>query len=308
VNAHSSVPKEPWFFKALSGGAIPAMPAVEHAFWYSVIWSAAYHTAASVTRPWFRRYRHHRTLGIREVVPWARGAVRKVTCRRREKGLQEQLTTTWARKYFLVPLQVHNDAQVKVHSDYESVGAFVGEVIASFARHAAKGTRLVLKHHPLDRGYNDYSALIAREARRNAVEGRVVYIHDQHLPSLLDATCGVVVINSTAGLQALDHGVPVKVCGRAAYDIEGLTFRGTLDAFWKGAEEFTIDPELFAAFKRYLVTHTQLGGSFYRRLETGELLLDVNGGAPRLVPDLVPEKAPVVVESERSVAVMSAAE
>jgi capsular polysaccharide export protein len=174
-----------------------------------------------------------------------------------------------------VPLQVHNDAQVKVHSDYASVAEFVREVIGSFARKAPADTKLVIKHHPLDRGYNDYARLVDEEAAAIGIEGRVVYIHDQHLPSLFDAARGVVVINSTAGLQALDHRAPVKVCGRAIYDIEGLTFPGTLDAFWGAASEFTLDAELFASFRSWLVKQTQLGGSFYRALVSGALLHDM---------------------------------
>jgi capsular polysaccharide export protein len=311
VNAYSSAPKEPWFFRAREAEAIPAMPDVEGAFWYSVLWSAVYHTAASVASAWFPRYRHHRKLGIAELVPWVRGAVRKYLYARRERGVQEELTEEWKAKFFLVPLQVHNDAQVKVHSEYRSVADFVRDVIASFARGAPADTRLVIKHHPLDRGYNDYARLVEEEARACGIEeGRVLYIHDQHLPSLLDATRGVVVINSTAGLQALDHRAPVKVCGRAVYDIEGLTFRGGLDAFWKAAEEFTIDAELFASFKSWLVKNTQLGGSFYRPLATGALLHDL--GVARGVVEAPASSgivvAPAPAPASEPIEIMSAAE
>jgi capsular polysaccharide export protein len=300
VNAFSSVPKEPWFFRAIEPEGISAVPDIPNAFWYSVLWSAVYHTAASVGRPWFRTYRHHRKLGIPEMLPWIRGAARKYVYRRRERGLLEELTTTWAKRFFLVPLQVHNDAQVQVHSDYGSVAEFVREVIRSFARHAPADTRLVIKHHPLDRGYNDYGRLVAEESERFGIAGRVLYIHDQHLPSLLDATRGVVVINSTAGLQALDHEAPVKVCGRAVYDIEGLTFRGSLDEFWKKALGFSFDAELFGSFKSWLVRQTQLGGSFYRKLETGALLQELGRRTG--------ERPAPVVEPSAPFAVMSAAE
>jgi capsular polysaccharide export protein len=304
VNAYSSVPKEPRFFRAIEPQPIPAVPDVRNAFWYSVLWSAVYHTAASVGRvvP-FRRYRHHRKLGIPEMMPWIRGAARKYVYRRRERGIQEELTTTWAKRWFLVPLQVHNDAQVQVHSDYESVAEFVREVIRSFAAHAPADTRLVIKHHPLDRGYNDYAPLIAREATEHGVEGRVSYIHDQHLPSLLDATRGVVVINSTAGLQALDHRAPVKVCGRAVYDLDGLTFRGSLDEFWSATEAFRMDAELFSTFKSWLVRQTQLGGSFYRELESGALLQELGRHTLEGL-----ERPTVTVEPSAPFAVMSAAE
>jgi capsular polysaccharide export protein len=310
VNAYSSVPMEPSFFRALEPEGIPALPEVERASWYSVLWSAVYHTAASVARPWFSRYEHHRRLGISEMFPWIRGAARKYVYRRRERGLLEELTSVskWKGKFFLVPLQVHNDAQVKVHSDYASVAAFVREVIGSFARHARPETRLVIKHHPLDRGYNDYEGLVAREVERLGIDqGRVMYIHDQHLPSLLDAARGVVVINSTAGLQALDHRLPVKVCGRAIYDLEGLTFRGSLDAFWREVEEFAFDVELFASFKSWLVKNTQLGGSFYRGLGPGELLRELGRELESRTGHAGKEPAPSKAAAE-PFAVISAAE
>ena len=52
---------------------------------------------------------------------------------------------------------------------------------------------------------------------------------------LLDGARGVVTVNSTVGLWALRAGRPVITLGDAIYDIDGLTFRGGLDAFWTEA-------------------------------------------------------------------------
>jgi capsular polysaccharide export protein len=166
-----------------------------------------------------------------------------------------------------VPLQVHNDAQVHVHSRFHSVDAFISHVVFSFAAHAPADTTLVIKHHPMDRGYHDYTRLIKRLARSHGIEERILYIHDQHTPTLLDHARGVVVINSTVGLSALHHGRPVKVCGDAIYDMEGLTYQGELDHFWTQAGENPINRELFERFQSYLIEHTQLNGSFYKRLD-----------------------------------------
>ena len=76
--------------------------------------------------------------------------------------MQVRLTNKFAGRYFLVPLQVHNDAQIEKHSDYVSVENFIEEVTASFARHAPRGRLLVFKHHPMDRGYCDYAELIVQ--------------------------------------------------------------------------------------------------------------------------------------------------
>jgi capsular polysaccharide export protein len=76
----------------------------------------------------------------------------------------------------------------------------------------------------------------------------------------------VVVINSTVGLSAITHGTPVKVCGNALYDIKGLTFREPLSEFWQNAQQAKPDRNLFDSFRTHLINHTQLNGSFYKRL------------------------------------------
>jgi capsular polysaccharide export protein len=77
----------------------------------------------------------------------------------------------------------------------------------------------------------------------------------------------VVVVNSTVGLSALFHGRPLKTCGAAIYDIPGLTYRGSLKDFWSAAAGFNMDRELLRRFYRYLISNTQVNGSFYSRLD-----------------------------------------
>jgi hypothetical protein len=98
------------------------------------------------------------------------------------------------------------------------------------------------------------------------LQGRLIYVHDLHLPHVLPHARGVVVVNSTVGLSALLHDVPVKVCGRAIYDISGITYPGRLRSFWKEAPLHKPDPTLLQGFRSYLIEHTQLNGSMYKRL------------------------------------------
>jgi capsular polysaccharide export protein len=136
----------------------------------------------------------------------------------------------------------------------------------SFATHAPPKTVLIIKHHPLDRGYHDYSKFIQKLAAQLGLQQRCCYIHDQHLPTLIQFARGVVVINSTVGLSALHHDTPTKLCGKANYNIVGLTFQGTLDDFWSNAQTAKPDKRLLANFQNYLIRTTQLNGSFYKRL------------------------------------------
>ena len=176
----------------------------------------------------------------------------------------EVLAAGLHKKFFLVPLQISGDSQVMQHSSYASVADFICRVVESFAANAPQGTTLVIKHHPLDRGYHDYGDLVIDLAARHGLQSRLLYIHDQHLPTLFDHMLGAVVINSTVGLSALSHGAPVKTCGLAIYDIQGLTYQKSLAEFWGEAQDFRPDPELFARFRAYVIDHTQIPGSFYK--------------------------------------------
>ena len=163
-----------------------------------------------------------------------------------------------------VALQTSGDAQVRVHSPFQTVERFIEHVIRDFAAHAPADVELAIKHHPLDRGFSDHSGLIRRLALELGVAGRCHYLHDQHLPTLLRRTIGVVTINSTVGLSAVGEGVPVKVCGEAIYDIEGLVYRGPLARFWTEAPTHRPDFALWQAFRNVLVATTQFNGSFYK--------------------------------------------
>ncbi len=75
---------------------------------------------------------------------------------------------------------------------------------------------------------------------------------------------GVVVINSTVGFSALQHGKPVKVMGDALYDLAGMTFQDSLQSFWIASDTQPPCANLFHRFRTFLVHHTQINGSFYR--------------------------------------------
>ena len=267
ANGHSNIPRSAEFYRGLPETPSFAEPQVGNAFWITALWAMLYFTAATLLRPLYRHYRHHRRLSMLEGLPWIRSAWRKLYYAFAERGIQARLTGALSGRYFLLPLQVSTDSQVHVHSRYESVPKFIEDVVASFAAHAPGDSVLVVKHHPLDRGYHDYSALIRELAARFGLRDRILYVHDLHLPRLLDHAAGVVLINSTVGMSALFHRAAVKVCGTALYDFAGLTYQGALDDFWHAAAGFRPDARLFGKFRNYLIRHTQLCGSFYRRFD-----------------------------------------
>ena len=266
VNGHSSMSRDPAFYRGLPGGENPDALRVGATFgragWYSTVYSIAM-TLGGVLYP---RYRHHRPLNaFLEAFRWVRGGIRKLIFQRRERGVIQHLASTKHKTFFLAALQVHCDYQL-VHSPFSNVESFIEQVIESFARAAPADQTLVIKNHPMDRPYREYGSFIAKLARSYGLGDRVMYVHDLHLPTLLRHAAGVVMINSTVGLQALQEGTPVKVLGNAVYDMAGLTFQGSLDAFWQGPGG--VDDDLCKAFRGFLLRTNQANGSFYRPIPT----------------------------------------
>ncbi len=279
VNGHSRLPRAPGQYRSLERSPPDRPLVVGNAYWHGVAWSTAYAVATTLGAWRFPHYEHHRPLDAVEALRWLRSSWRKWQHRFAERGMQAWLTGAGSRRYFLVPLQVHNDAQIHTHSAFESVPAFIEWIMRSFAEHAPTDLHLVIKHHPMDRAYTDYAELIARQVRSLGLAGRVAYIHDQHMPTLLDHAHGVVLINSTVGLQALHHGCAVKVCGSAIFDMAGLTYQGELADFWRDAQDLQPDTDLFARFVAYLVATTQINGNFYRTLRQSRLASGVRWSA-----------------------------
>ncbi len=277
TNAASALPRDNEFLEKMLPRLLPRPE--EWLQWqrlprtsaHQKFYAALYHIVAWLLAPLMPARTYHRGIGARELWPQIRSFWRYLRYRRLERHVQDRLLEK-ARKegFYLVPLQVPVDSQIRHHSNFDSLASFIHEVIRSFAANAPAGTWLAFKQHPQDRGYNCYRECIENLARKHGVASRVLYIHDQHLPTLLDHARGVVVINSTVGLSALIHGCPLKTLGRAIYDIPGLTANVPLDRFWREAELHRPDKRKLRLFMAWMVRCTQINGSFYRRLpDTG---------------------------------------
>lgn len=225
-----------------------------------------YYNVAYLKRSKFSHYKHHRSFSpIYEAACWLRALGRHYAYRLSEFSVQDRLVKQLSGRYFLVPLQVYNDAQIQFHSPYDDMEDFIRQLMMSFAEHAAPDDLLVFKHHPMDRGHSHYGHFIELLEVALGLEGRIVYCHDLHLPTLLDHAKGVITINSTTALSAFYHKASVKVMGDAFYDIEGLCSQQELADFWQKPE--AIDYELYLRLRNFLANHGQVNGSYYRKHE-----------------------------------------
>jgi capsular polysaccharide export protein len=263
VNDRSKLPRDADFFKMQSSNRIPVIR-IPNTYW-SMIWRGmSYHFFLWLGQFVFRKYKHHRSINLTSLFPWILSAYRKVYFYFLEGDIQALLTTKYSKRFFLAPLQIFSDSQIREHSDFKSIYSYIDTIIESFARNASEEDILVIKHHSMDRGDVDYSAHIKGLKSKHHINDRIYYIHDQHLPTLLNHARGVVVVNSTVGLSAITHLVPTKVLGRALYDIEGLSYQGDLDQFWSDAELYKPHHVLVDKFVNHLIEKTQVNGSFYR--------------------------------------------
>lgn len=279
VNNNSPMPRDPaWFRQAAR--ATPAWDSgrpVKGAFLRRAVQDVVYNLASELMGWRYHAYRTHRPWHpFVEYAGWIkRFALSRFARVRTAKTVQAIAAS--ARPYYLFPLQLDCDYQIREHSPFKRIPPALEAVIAAFAAAAPPDSLLVIKEHPLDNWLTDWRRMVREISRRHGVEDRIAYLEGGHLQTLVAQARGVVTINSTVGILALGFGRPVIALGSAIYDMEGLTFQGGLDAFWR--QGTPPDPETFDAFRRVVVARTQVNGDFFSR---DGLAMAVQGAADRL--------------------------
>lgn len=271
VNGNSAIPLSKKFYENLIINKPSKTQKVFNTFWHMAFWAVIYCFFAVLLSIYFHQYKHHKPLNFWQGFFWIRSFYRKMLHRPFSIYVNNYLISNHSKHFFLVPLQLRIDTQVLVHSNFSSMESFIDEVITSFARNANQNELLVIKLHPLDRGFNDYGAFIQKVAKFCNVSDRIFYVDSVHLPDMLKHAKGVVVINSTVGLSAINYRLPVIALGKSIYNFDGLTFQGDLSNFWKFAEDFHPNNTVIDNFAYFLIRNTQINGSFYKKLTNTKL-------------------------------------
>lgn len=268
VNAYSELPRDAEFFlqatQNLEGkpevreppAGLKPLAKVAFIYYFYIWWM----------RDVFKYYQHHRSTNLwfytyhlikAFLVYWLSYLP--------EKHLMRKVENKEFPDFFIFPLQLSIDSQIKVHSQAKSMATYLGQVLTNFAQNAPRHTKLIVKLHPLDRGFSSYKSLITQYTKKYPqLKGRVKYIKNIPLPILMRKAKGVVVVNSTSGLSSLIHGLPTYTLGHCAYNFARLTHQGSLESFWKTPQA----PELVVerAYNLYHLYHTQINGNFYTRV------------------------------------------
>jgi capsular polysaccharide export protein len=277
VNGYSALPRDPDWYRERARGLPdwqrpPSVPGpFRRRAYEDVLYNLS--TMAGVWR--FPHYKTHRP--YHQLIEYAGWLRRLALMPRSERRAAAAIETLPDEPIFFFPLQLDCDSQMRVHSPFRAMHLAIEYVLASFARHAPTGSRLVVKLHPFDSGLVDWVGMVEHIAVEHAVAERVTVLDGGELPKILARSRAVITVNSTVGAQGLANGLPVIALGKAVYDMPGLTFQGELDDFWHWATP--PDAELFDAFRRVLAARCLLPGSFFN--EAG-LKLAVEAAVERL--------------------------
>lgn len=249
-------------------GDIDLSPRYPGSFALEAWQDVSYHLPNLVARPLYPFYRRHTPLN--PVVDYGAWLLRLAGRARRAGAAAEMQGALLSAEepWFLVPLQIEGDYQLTAHSPFATMAQALDVIFASFAKHASRDARLVVKSHPNDNGLGRWRQRIERMAVGHGIAGRAVFLDGGALGPLARRARGLVTVNSTAGLDALAEGCPVKTLSPALYDIAGLTHQESLASFWQAPS--APDRSLLSDFRKAVAATLLARGSIHNRegLET----------------------------------------
>ncbi len=265
MGTHSRMPRDPALIRSLAQQyPVPDLTVCcTTPFWRLAMLDVVYNVAEVLSRPLYPGYRRHAIHHpFAEYAAWLRrwilgGAERRRTAQTLTALQQQEVPT------FVLPLQLSTDYQIRDHSRYPDMPAAAREILASFAAHAPKPSRLVVKVHPLDPGLTPWPKVIGEIAAQLGVANRVHCVSSGDVVVMLRRARGCVLVNSTVGISALLVGCPLKVMGSAIFDVAGLSFGGPLERFWLAPEP--PDADLVRDFVQLLAGALHVRGGYYTR-------------------------------------------
>ena len=122
-------------------------------------------------------------------------------------------------KFIYLPLQVHDDTQLLLHSPLfgNDFAALISCCLQQISENLPE-FKLVVKPHPVDAGRFDYENLVQAFPE-------VCWVFNLASNDLLPFCSAVITVNSTVGFEALIHGKPVVMVGRNFYGLDQIVFK-----------------------------------------------------------------------------------
>ncbi|MBB3149749.1 capsular polysaccharide export protein [Phyllobacterium trifolii] len=209
-------------------------------------------------------FHKHRSI-IGEAFLWIRNGYRRFTRQIMNYSTVERLLEHHDHEYYVVPLQVSDDLQIRAAAYGWNSDKLIMASMESFAKHAPSERRLVFKIHPLERGHSSHREFIQKTAEVHKISDRVDVIDAGSLGLLVRHSAGVITINSTSGLSAIAHGVPLLVIGEALYSHPDLAIcahgKPDFDSFWTST--FVADALLRRTYLSWIKAMCLKQGDYY---------------------------------------------
>lgn len=270
VNGNSSLPRDPnWYLEeAKHLPPVPHRPSITASFGRRARDAYRYYSRVVLSRPLYPFYTSHRQGSLTlEGFGWLyKFACESATIKQADRvvaGLADA-------PYFLFPLQLSKDYQIRAHSPFQDMVEAVAYVLYSFARRAPEHMQLLIKEHPLDASFMNWHRCIGALAREAGIADRVSHIAGGDLSDLAKRASGMVTVNSTSATLALAAGVPTIALGKAIYNMPGITHQGRLDEFWTRPQ--APDTAVYDAFRRVLYDRCLIYGGLASESATNILV------------------------------------
>lgn len=246
----------------------PRRPAAfaESAFQLMCWYGFVYFTIRGLFTPFQSRKTFHKTRPlIPEAFFWTRNYARFLKNRSKNFKLMEMLLEKLDKKFYILPLQVADDHQLSKGGRGWDNDRMLAASIASFAKYAPEDTHLVVKVHPLSRGHSSDRINVAALATMHNVVDRVHVMDAGSFGLLCRHSAGVVTINSTSGLSAIAHGVPLIVLGDSIYRNKELVWCAEsvteIDRFW--TEGRAAEKKMRRKYLSWLSEYATWPGDYY---------------------------------------------
>ncbi len=279
MGAFSRFPKDPKVIRKLGIAAGPLTndeheSTYSHSFLEEALFDIARNVAHTIFMPFYPFYKSDAPFSmVEDYYYWITNLLTTDNAEARASQIQAECEEDGA-DFNLLAMQLAHDYQIRVSTHYDHLIDMVEEVFASFAANAPRSRKLIIKQHPLDNGYQNWPRRIDALKEKYNLGRQVRMIRGGDLGVLIRNSKGVVLANSTVGLNAARAGVPTVALGEAVYDIAGITHQGGLDSFWTKPEP--VDAKLERQLVRAMAAEIQVRGSFYdkagQKLAIGEIV------------------------------------
>jgi capsular polysaccharide export protein len=278
VNGNSTLSKDPdWYLRAAADlPPLPQYPGIASSFQRRAKEALAYYTHG-VLQTWrFPHFRSHRSQWVLlEAAGWIKRFAEGGAARQRATQILEKVGE---RPYFVFPLQLNSDHQIRIHSPFGNMRVAMDYVIQSFARAA-----------PADTGPRREAASARQRPGQlaPACARRRAQARDQRSPAVPRTWrhrkgrrwCAAAWSRSTAPTGTLHSasGCPRSSSATAVYDIPASPIRGRSTA--SGPRPRKPQPVIWDAFCRVLLDRCLVRGGF---LSEEGLQLLIDGSVKRL--------------------------